>query len=296
MSERNAPTFDLIMCTLGRTAEPRRLVESLAGQTWQDFRLIAVDQNRDHRLEATIAEFHADVPSLHLRSLVGLSKGRNTGLRHVTADIVSFPDDDCWYPPDLLGRVARFLDAHPEVDGVHGRSVDAQNRPTGGRADLHAGLMTRYNLWRRVGSYMLFVRRRVVEATGDFDEMLGLGSPGPWGAGEDLDYVHRCLVLNLSLYYDPTLLVYHPKRRERSPRPSAKDGYQYGMGLGRALRKSRMPVWFSAYLCFRAFAAALLGLISMKPTWARFHWAVGRGRLRGWLLSPSPARDVVGTG
>ena len=112
-----------------------------------------------------------------------------------------------------------------------------ENRPTGGRADLHPGLMTRYNLWRRVGSYMLFVRRRVVEATGDFDEMLGLGSPGPWGAGEDLDYVHRCLVLNLSLYYDPTLLVYHPKRRERSARPSPKDGYQYGMGLGRALRK-----------------------------------------------------------
>jgi glycosyltransferase involved in cell wall biosynthesis len=295
MSEGSAPRFDLILCTLGRTAEPRRYVESLARQTWRDLRLIAVDQNDDDRLEPTLAEF-PEVPSLHLRSPVGLSKGRNLGLRHVTADIVSFADDDCWYPPDLLERVAAFLDAHPEIDGVHGRSVDAQNRPTGGRVDLHAGLMTRYNLWRRVGSYMLFVRRRVVEATGDFDEMMGLGSPGPWGAGEDLDYVHRCLVLNLSLYYDPTLLVHHPKRRERSARPSPNDGYQYGMGLGRALRKSRMPVWFSAYLCFRAFGAALLGLISLKPAWARFHWAVGRGRLRGWLRSPSPPRGVVDSG
>ena len=107
MSERNAPRFDLIMCTLGRTAEPRRYVESVASQTWRDLRLIAVDQNDDHRLEPTLAEF-PDVPSLHLRSPVGLSKGRNMGLRHVTADIVSFADDDCWYPPDLLERVAAF--------------------------------------------------------------------------------------------------------------------------------------------------------------------------------------------
>ena len=99
MSERNAARFDLILCTLGRTAEPRRYVESVASQTWRDLRLIAVDQNDDQRLEPTLAEF-PDVPSLHLRSPVGLSKGRNMGLRHVTADIVSFADDDCWYPPD----------------------------------------------------------------------------------------------------------------------------------------------------------------------------------------------------
>ena len=41
-----------------------------------------------------------------VESARGLSRARNAGLRMIAGDIVSFPDDDCWYPPDLLQRVA----------------------------------------------------------------------------------------------------------------------------------------------------------------------------------------------
>jgi GT2 family glycosyltransferase len=287
-------TIDLIMGTLGRTVEPHRFLESLAGQTRRDARLIVVDQNPDDRLVAVIAEFESDIPILHLHSEIGLSRARNVGLRHVQADVVGFPDDDCWYPPDLLERATRVLAEHPRLGGVHGRAVDAVDRPSGGRDDLRRGAMTRYNLWGRVGTYKLFVRRRVVDAIGPFDEMLGIGSPGPWGGGEDLDYALRCLNSGVSLCYDPSLLVHHPRKRERSSRPESEDAYVYGMGMGRVLRKGRLPAWFAFYLCARGFLGALVELGRARPAHSRFYWAAGLGRLRGWLLSPSPgSRNVA---
>jgi glycosyltransferase involved in cell wall biosynthesis len=282
-SSTSALTIDLIMGTMGRTVEPRRFLESLAQQTWRGARLIVVDQNADDRLKRVISEFESEIPILHLQSDVGLSRARNAGLRHVQADVVAFPDDDCWYPPDLLERVTRLLADRPLLGGVHGRQV---GRPPG-RDALRPGSMTRYNMWGLVGSYMLFLRRRAAEAVGPFDEMLGLGSPGPWRGGEDLDYVLRCLRSGFWLHYDPTLLVHHPRKRESSSRPDPKDAYGYAMGMGRVLRASHLPAWFALYMCARGFLGALIELVSARPAHARFYWAAGRGRLRGWMQWPS---------
>jgi glycosyltransferase involved in cell wall biosynthesis len=274
------------MGTLGRTVEIRRFLEFLTRQTCRNARVIVVDQNPDELLVPVIAEFVSEIPVLHLRADVGLSLARNVGLRNVTADVVAFPDDDCWYPPDLLERVTETLAERPTLDGLHGQAIDERGRPTSGREDRRPGALTRYNVWRRVGSYKLFVRRRVVERTGPFDEMLGVGSPGPWGSGEDLDYVLRSLASGFAIDYDPSLLVYHMPRRERSARPAPDVGYRYGMGIGRVMRTSRLPAWLASYLCARAFVGAAMELARARPELARFHWAVGRGRLRGWLRSP----------
>jgi glycosyltransferase involved in cell wall biosynthesis len=284
----SALTIDLIMGTLGRTAELRRFLESFARQTCPNARLIVGDQNTDDRFIAVIAEFESLVPILHLHSEVGLSRARNVGLCHVQADVVGFPDDDCWYPPDLLERVTKIFSERPLLGGVTGRA----SRPTG-RESLRPSATTRYNLWGRAASFKLFVRRRVVDAVGPFDEMLGLGSPGPWAGAEDSDYLLRCLNSGFSLQRDPSLLVHHPRKRERSSRPDPKDAYQYAMGVGRVLRKGRLPAWFALYLCARGFGGALVELGQGRPAHARFYWAAGRGRLRGWLLSPSPGSRHV---
>ena len=205
------------------------------------------------------------------------------------ADIVAFPDDDCWYPPDLLERVAAFLVAHPGWDGLCGRSVDDAGAASAGRPDRDAGPMTLFNLWRRVASYVLFLRRSLVETTGAFDETLGVGASSPWRAGEDLDYVARSLRAGLSVYYDPGFTVFHEQRRERVAEPNPRQGYEYGGGFGRALRANGLPGWFGAYQCARPFLAAGASLVAGRPGRARFYWAVGRGRLRGWRSTSTPS-------
>jgi GT2 family glycosyltransferase len=280
------PTIDLILATVGRTDEPARFLRALDAQRYRDVRLIVVDQNGDDRLASILSGFEHAFPILHLRSELGLSRARNVGLQHASAMIVGFPDDDCWYPAGLLERVARFFATHSKHGGLSGRAVDETGRPSGGQWDRHAGPVTRFNVWKRTCAYTVFLRRSAVEATGQFDEALGLGPAVSWPAAEDLDYVLRGVQRGVSVYYDPTLLVHHRQAREGSADPSAEAGYRYGLGAGRILRKNRLPSWFAGYYCGRPFAAAGLALLQGETRKARFYWSVGRGRVCGWR-SPS---------
>ena len=142
--------------------------------------------------------------------------------------------------------------------------------------------MTVFNLWRRVASYTVFLQRRLIDAVGPFDEALGVGSGTQWGGGEDLDYVLRSLQAGCSVYYDPTLSIHHPQKREHSSHPPARQGYEYGAGFGRVMRKNRLPWWFAVYYFARSFGASGLSLLAGHPRRARFYWAVGKGRVRGW--------------
>jgi glycosyltransferase involved in cell wall biosynthesis len=249
--------------------------------------LIVADQNEDERLAPIVARFDGAFPIIRLSAEPGLSRARNVALEHVDADVIAFPDDDCWYPPDLLQCVASFLSPHPEWDGLGGRAVDELGRSAAGQQDTAADAMTIFNVWRRVASYTVFLRRRVIDAVGRFDESLGVGSRTPWGGAEDLDYIARSLRAGCSLYYDPTLVVHHPRKREHSLRPEARQGYEYGAGFGRALRKNGLPRWFAAYYFGRSFGAAILSLLAGHPSRARFYWAVGKGRVGGWRSATS---------
>ena len=279
------PVIDLILATVARTAEPVRFVRSLDAQTYRAFRLIVVDQNPHSELERLLDPILRPLPYVYLRSEPGLSKARNAGLRHVEGDIVAFPDDDCWYPADTLERVAAFFATHSEWEGLSGQSVDESGRPSGGRWDRRAGRITPNRVWTRAGSYTIFLRRSLVEAVGPFDESLGLGANSPWPSAEDLDYVLRGVQLGRALYYDPSLHVHHPQTREGLSEPDAANGFHHGMGMGRVMRTNGLPAWLVAYHVARSFGGSAISLARGDRALARFYWAVGRGRLRGWRSS-----------
>ena len=277
--------IDLILATVARTKEPLRFVRALDAQTYRAFRLIVVDQNPDTELERLLDPLVGSFPFVYVRSELGLSRARNVGLRQVEGDVVAFPDDDCWYPPNTLERVAAFFATHSEWEGLSGKSVDGSGRPSGGRWDRRPGRITPNRVWTRAGSYTIFLRRSLVEAVGRFDETLGLGSNSPWPSAEDLDYVLRGIQLGRALYYDPDLHVHHPQTREGLSKPDAAQAFHHGMGVGRVMRKNGLPAWLAAYHVARSFGGSAFSLARGDRALARFYWAVGRGRLRGWRSS-----------
>jgi GT2 family glycosyltransferase len=276
-------TFSLILATVGRTREVERLLDSLAAQTYRSVEVLVVDQNPDDRLDPVLRRFRGAVVVRHLRAPRGLSRARNVGLRHAEGEVLAFPDDDCWYPPDLLERVAGILHAHPDWDGVTGRAIDPHGRPSSSRWDPRGGRLTRMNVWGRAISFSLFIRRRVVAQVGQFDETLGTGSSGPWGSGEETDFLLRALRHGFAIYYLPDISVYHP-----SPRRDPCQALAYGMGMGRVLRVHRYPVWFVVYQVARPFFGAILAAAQGDSYRFRYHLAVARGRAAGWWLG---ARD-----
>jgi GT2 family glycosyltransferase len=280
---RELPSFDLVVATVGRAEELARFLDSLEAQTFRGFRAIVVDQNPDDRLEVVLARPELDV--LRIRSEPGLSRARNAALGHLTGDAIAFPDDDCVYPPDLLARVAERFADDASLDGLTGRAADeAGNSSPSWKGD--PARLTGLNLWNRAISFTIFLRRRVVEQVGGFDERLGLGSPEPWASGEEIDYLVRAVRAGARIEYDPSLVVVHDAAADE-----AAIGYRDGASVGYLLRKHGYPARATARMLIRPVGGALVSIGRGDRGRARYYVASLRGRVRGLRSAPNSAKS-----
>ncbi len=280
--------FSLILATLNRTEEVKLFLQTLDAQTHRNFELIVVDQNKDDRLVSVLQPYQDRFQILHLRSTPGLSYARNVALKHLSGDLVAFPDDDCGYPADLLDRVATFFINYPKWNGLTGRSINEQGDNSSGKWDSKAGQITQINVWRRGASYTIFLRLSTVTSLGPFDETLGVGASTPWGSGEDIDYLLRAT--SMGIYYDPNLTIIHPLKVANlqenlvtSNKPTFFKTYSYALGRGRVLRKHNTPLWFVLYNWVRPLIGILLSLPQGNIHRTRSYLATLQGRVQGWL-------------
>jgi hypothetical protein len=151
----------------------------------------------------------------------------------------------------------------------------------------------RFNVFFRATSCTIFLRREVIETVGGFDEELGAGAETDFLSGEETDYLLRALSSGFALWYEPSLHVFHPARRRRHDRESVRAGRQFGMGLGRVLRKHGYPWWYVIYQSVGAVWGAAVGLARGRPYDARFQLNVARGRIDGWRAPYKPAAPDV---
>lgn len=270
----------LILATKNRADEVSRFVQSLGNQDKVDMELIVVDQNTDDRLEPVVAEAKRLFPTIHLRAKSGLSHARNVGLASATGDIISFPDDDCWYPKGLLARVMSVFETSMAVDGLTGRSEDGEGSPSGGKFSRVSGRLNLNNVWKRGISYTIFLRSTVCAAVGPFDEELGVGARTPFGSGEETDYLIRTIKLGFNIQYLPDLVVFHPNPVLYNKNHCDK-AFRYGVGMGKVLSKHRYTLVFNIYTILRPIGGALLSLATLRTSKASYHLAIARGRIRG---------------
>lgn len=279
--------FSLVVATVDREDPLDRLFRSLEQQTWGDFEVILIDQNEDDRLVPLVERFRS-IEIKHLRGGRGLSRARNVGLPHCTGEVVGFPDDDCWYGPGLLESVASAL-TDPELDGITGRCEDVDGSESSGHRLLdQRRKVSKLTAFRQGSSNSIFLRRRVVQSVGDFDEELGVGASTPWGAGEETDYLLRALSLGFNLVYDPSIVVGHERKARNHTTSDARRARSYGMGLGRVWRKHRFPLWYVAYEGLRSLGGSLLDRIHGDHAQARFHLAAFQGKVSGWWSKVQP--------
>lgn len=271
------PHFCLVVATLGRTGELQRLFHSLRAQTYKRFTVFVIDQNHDDRVIPIIQSLGQDLDVRHLRSEVGLSRARNVGVRMANGDVVAFPDDDCWYPPELLCRVAREFASDASIAAVGGwcadQNGDALLRRGSTRCDLD-----RFSVWQIV-STAVFIRKRALDEVGGFDESLGVGASTPYQSGEETDLLLRALARGQRLVFDPKISVFHPSWSHCSPEKARA----YGRGFGRVLREHRYPLWFGIYAILRSLGGFALATTRLNFERARYYFNCCAGRVSGWL-------------
>jgi glycosyltransferase involved in cell wall biosynthesis len=281
--------ISLILATVGRSTELKRLFDSLAAQTFHDFDIIVVDQNEDDRLMPVLQRArYLGLTLRHIRHQPpNLALSRNAGIAVATGRWLGFPDDDCWYEPDLLSRIVLRSRRNDRPQGVICRWVEQD-------APQPPGLLS----WERssrfrdfpVSSITLFFERALLQQVGGFDGRLGVGQ---WfGAGEETDLMLRVLRTGATVAHEPCAKVHHrvePTTASKS-RIARRSALLRARGTGAMYAKHRLPLW-----------VILRGLLSpiLKPLCRgrigvelMHGLAVTAGRMAGWLRwSLSQARS-----
>lgn len=280
--------FSLVIATIGRTRELERLLVSLTLQTHRDFEVIVVDQNPPGMLDELLTPFRSQLALVHIHAPPGLSRARNRGLRQARGEVVVFPDDDCWYEPNTLHEWRQAYAALPQVAGIMARAVGPNGEPIHGLTHPHPGPITRENVWRRTNGNTLSFRRATFVILLGFDESLGPGAGTPWAACEDAELPIRAIDANLSLYYQPKIVVRHPNSDFDSfPPPTARRrALAYGRGMGRVLRQRKFALPTVAAVLIRPLGGSLLCLLQGRWNRACCYGLSLCGRLQGWLSRP----------
>jgi glycosyltransferase involved in cell wall biosynthesis len=270
--------FSVIVATLGRTSELKRLLSSLREQA-EAIQLVIVDQNGDDRLVPIISDFKDKIQIDHIRLSPGLARARNAGLQVAVGEIVSFPDDDAWYPPSVLSQIGKRLRLMPEFDGICARCTDENGIDAGLRWLKHPAVIDRLNIWRTSTESTMFLRRSAISDL-RFNEELGLGANTPWGAGEGTDFLLRALSRGHRLKYDPDVVVHHPSYLSNPP--SEKKVLDYARGIGRVMRLNGYNPALAMMLCLGPLARAAMRLAHLDMLGAALARRVAFERLAGY--------------
>ena len=277
----------LIVATLNRVKELERLLSSLERQSCKDFEVILVDQNPDDRLLPALQK-HSGVRIHHLRSERGLSRARNIGLRAAKGDIIAIPDDDCWYPDQLLETVTEWFGMHPEFDSLFTGIRTEENKNLAPRWTPRLGRCTIKNILYCGGSISAFMRMRLIRAVGFFNEDIGQGAPTRYQSGEDLDYFIRFAERGWQGWYEPSFVVHHPELRsiERFRRTS----HNYALGVGYVLRIHGYSLWCLSKFLSRSCGWAAVNLCKGDMSLAQAYFLRAAGLLHGYVFGPRDLR------
>jgi len=237
------PMISLVMGTFRRSAELEPMLRSLLAQTNHNFELIVVDQNPDDRVVPLLEPLaRAGLTVRHLRQArPNLSAARNLGLDNARGNLIAFPDDDCWYEPDVIELALAHFGASPRSDGIAAHWVELDPRGTRPARALSP------EQWRKFKggdgtSFTLFFRTGKLRSLGGFDETLGTGQ---WfGCGEETDLIFRLLEAGATINYLPTVHIHHPHDETQNlTRSQCRRNRLYGRGTGALLAKHRLPLW-----------------------------------------------------
>jgi glycosyltransferase involved in cell wall biosynthesis len=201
-----------------------------------DWEVVVVDNNSTDGTKSALAPLIEQNPERYkylLESRQGKSIALNSGLRAATGEILVFTDDDCIPDPNWLVTIAKEFKSDPALGVLGGRVelYDKQDRPVTIRNFPERTLIeSRDQLFLFLIGANMSIRRKVLDAVGEFDPFLGPGSR-IGAVMEDLDLLYRVFREKFKIVYSPDVLVYHNHGRTTDAQIQALN-HRYVVGRG----------------------------------------------------------------
>ncbi len=273
------PRFSLIVPTAGRTTEVTELLTSIVAQNRNDVELIVVDQNDDDRIVPLLETLPSCIAVVHLRQEEKSPPvARNAGLAAASGEIIAFPDDDCWYPVDLLNRIDAWFNANGQYAVLAVGALDNDGVSSGNRWLQDACDISALNAMRTTFASSLFIAAVQTARVLRFNPRLP--------AGEETDFILRLLATGLHGRFDRKLHIHHPRRDMLSGTVSRERAERYGAGMGAVVRQHSLFLLWGGLVMYD-LARAVLVFARGQFVDAGLCLAHTAGLFRGFVLPES---------
>jgi len=226
----------VVLCTRNRADKIAQAVTSILASDYPAFRLTVIDQSttdETRQVLEPIAAADGRVEYVH-SSEAGLSRAYNTGIARTAGAVIAFTDDDCIVPSDWLRSIVTAFAQDPEGDLLYGQVLPAYPDDDGTELTPYLHIPAPDRLSHRDG-FRVFgmganfaARRRLFDAIGGFDEILGGG--GPLRSSQDYDLAYRAYHAGRVILLRPEVTLRHDGRRELADWPTLLFGYGAGDG------------------------------------------------------------------
>ena len=169
------------------------MLDSLRNQSFVDFEVLIIDQNRELVLDQRINDYSQYFSIKHIKPEgKGASYARNIGIKNASGKIMCFPDDDCEYRPEFLGIMDNYFDQN-SVDGVVVNTMDRKDGKALANLAKKNTWIERDNVLKTVIEPGLMIKAENLKEI-LFDENLGVGSTNtPFWSDEGPDLVLQLL-------------------------------------------------------------------------------------------------------
>jgi glycosyltransferase involved in cell wall biosynthesis len=281
-------TISVVVSTIGLDHRIERLVSSVAEQAHPGVEIVVVDQSGGADVAACLDRVRDEVPIRYAAmSVTGASRGRNTGARMAAGEIVTFPDDDCWYESGALAAMRDLATLQPAVSAWSGRLMTPEGPSRRLRFGPTPRALDRRSVWRSAIEPTLLLRRGDLLRAGGFSEDLGPGAGTAWGAGEGTDLLLRWLEAGLQVRYEPSLEVWENDPRDMLTPPGYRAKVRsYARAGGQVYRRHQYSRLDQALLVTRPVLPLVLAAARGDADEVRARGAAIRGRVRGLLDRP----------
>lgn len=276
----------LVLATLGRDLELADFLKSLLLQTYKNFELIIIDQNKDGKIDAIVELFKSNLDVQHIKvDFTGNSRARDYGISFAQGRIIAFPDDDCAYDKDVLEKVVAEFSSRENLSILVAGSYDlASSNFSIGVNSPKAHYFSRFSMMG-VEFTQFFDRNRIDGKQLHLDHDFGIGSK--YSGAEGFEMLYRLLRDGNIAFYTPDIKIYHPD----------KDHYKlgtgrmlmYSTGIGAYIRKfaNQRDVFIWYYIARKMFIAPvlkmLLALVLFNPKKLAYSFYNLVGIWRGFL-------------
>lgn len=276
----------LVLATLGRDRELVDFLKALSCQTYKDFELIIIDQNRDGKIDAIVEQFRDCFDVKHVKvDFTGNARARDYGIGLAQGRIIAFPDDDCAYDKDVLEKVVSEFVERKQLSILVAGSYDlSSSRFSIGVNSRKARYFSRFSMMG-VEFTQFFDRNRIDIQQFHLDHDFGIGSK--YSGAEGFELLYRLLRAGCKAFYTPAIKIYHPD----------KDHYKlgtgrmlmYSTGIGAYIRKfaNQHDAFILYYIARKMFVAPILkmmlALVLLSPKRLAYSFYNLVGIWRGFL-------------